>query len=106
MSQIASDSRFAIRITNHNCSQIARFGALREGGCNKTLFLNLRFATCEKSSFFWPVLGQNLVDVQKTLYKSVFQHIFKSKHKQKMTILKGYLRGLVKAISGAKFGAT
>ena len=28
MSQIASDLRFAIRITNRNCSHIARFGAL------------------------------------------------------------------------------
>ena len=29
MSQIASDLRFAIRITNRNRNQIARFGALR-----------------------------------------------------------------------------
>ena len=58
--------------------------------------------------FFGPFLGQCLVDVQKHYKKSVFQHIFKSKKQkwQKMTILKGYLRGQVRVSSGARSGAT
>ena len=56
MFQIASDLRFAIRITNGNRSQIARFGALREvrfglfgegGKCQSSIFVGVGiFSEC------------------------------------------------------------
>ena len=46
LSQIASDLRFEIRITNHNRSKIARFGALRSWSkCHNWLFYSNMLAS-------------------------------------------------------------
>ena len=47
LSQIASDLRFAIRITNRNRSQIARFGALRTGPSLTHLLQQICWHACQ-----------------------------------------------------------
>ena len=55
----------------------------QKGSCNKTVFfMSLWFGKCEKLSFFWPMFGQVLVDVQKHYKIGISAH-FKNRKKQK-----------------------
>ena len=69
-------------------------------------FYNVCFTKCEKLSFSLPIFGQNLVDVQNHCKIGISALFFRSREGKGNAIFKGYLKGQVKVISGAKFGAT
>ena len=93
---------FYINVFGFKKSKLKNTNFWSKGGLQQNgFFMNLCFAKCEKLSFFLPFVWPILVAVQNTM-KIGIQHIFKSKKKQKNTILRCYCLGQLGVIIWAK----